>query len=178
MTKAIAAAMGNSALADYIALNFTEVDIRRSQRGVLVDVGLRDYQGSIAALTSSLTEDNINTQMLSLGLRSVQLVVGSPIMTSSIANKSSSVPEKSGSTDSSTASTIVIVVCVGVGVLILIAGCCYYRKLASKKSNVSSNVFSSPKKNGLGWGEIDVYTSHELNQTRIYYVQLSDHLNL
>ena len=151
MAKAIATAMGNSALVDYVTLNFTEVDIRRlQQRGVLVDVGLRDYQGSTAAFTSSLTESSINTQMLLLGLRPVQSVVvnsGSPLMTSIIENKTSGVPENGGSTNLN--STVIAAAACAVGAFVSIAGCLYWRRRRSgksKPSNVSLIVLFSPKR--------------------------------
>jgi hypothetical protein len=150
MAKAIATAIGNSALEDYVTLNFTEVDIRRSQqRGVLVDVGLRDFKGSIAAFTSSLTESSINTQMVSLGLRPVQLVMvnsGSPLMTITIENKTSSVPENGGSTNAN--STVIAGAAGAVGALALIAGCLFWRRRRSgkrKQSNVRLKVLSTPK---------------------------------
>jgi hypothetical protein len=130
MAKAIATAMGNSALVDYVTLNFTEIDIRRvQQRGVLVDVGLRDYQGSTAAFTLSLTESSINTQMLLLGLRPVQSVVV-------IENKTSGVPENSGSTNLN--STVIAAAACAVGAFALIAGCLYWRRRRSGKSKPSN----------------------------------------
>jgi hypothetical protein len=154
MARAIATAMGNSALEDYVTLIFTEVEIRRSQqRGVLVDVGLRDYQGSTAAFTSSLTESNINTQMLSLGLRPVQSVLvksgspGSPLTTSTIENKTSSVPEIVGSTNLNI--TVIAAAACAVGAFASIAGCLYWRRRRSGKSkplNVSFTVLFSPKR--------------------------------
>ncbi len=82
MAQAIASVIGFSASA--VVLNFTETSFQRrgfnlkfkllQQRSVLVDVGLRDFQGSPALFSSSLTEGNINSQMSLLGLRSVQIV--------------------------------------------------------------------------------------------------------
>ena len=138
MITAIATAMGNNALAESVILKFTEVDIRRSQqRGVLVDVGLRDYQGSTAVFISRLTESNINTQMLALGLRPVQVLAfnsGSPPATSSIVNRTSEVPEYS-----STNSTMIVIGACVVGALSVIAGFFYLRWRRSSK-NKHSNV--------------------------------------
>ncbi len=144
MAEAIATAMGNSALADSVILYFSEVDIRRSQRGVLVDVGLRDYQGSTAALISNLTESNINAHMLSMGLRPVQSVVvnlGSPASSNSTEtdNKTSSVPENNASKN--TVSTIIAISVSIVGAFAAIAGCICWRLRHSSegpKINVSS----------------------------------------
>jgi len=44
------------------------------QKGVLVNVGLKDFQGPTAPFASRLTQDAINTQMTQLGLRSVQVI--------------------------------------------------------------------------------------------------------
>ncbi len=69
MARAIANVIGLSELSGSVVLNFTETEIRRrQQKGVLVDVGLQDFKGSTTAFASILTEYNINTQMLLLGL--------------------------------------------------------------------------------------------------------------
>jgi hypothetical protein len=61
-----------------IILSLAEVDIRRrnllEQKGVLVSVGIRDFLGSRAQLLLTLTQDNINVQMASAGLKSVQVI--------------------------------------------------------------------------------------------------------
>jgi hypothetical protein len=62
--------------ASTVSLTFVEVDLRRQvqQKGVLVNVGLKDFQGPTAPFASRLTQDAINTQMTQLGLRSVQVI--------------------------------------------------------------------------------------------------------
>ncbi len=62
--------------ASTVSLTFVEVDLRRQaqQKGVLVSVGLKDFQGPTAPFASRLTQDAINAQMDQLGLRSVTLV--------------------------------------------------------------------------------------------------------
>jgi hypothetical protein len=74
MSQAIANTIGVSV--NSVVLSFTEVLLQRrhllQQRGVLVDVGLQNYLGSPDDFTSSLTESNLNAQMVSLGLRSIQ----------------------------------------------------------------------------------------------------------
>ncbi len=138
MATAIATAMGKKALAKSVTLNFTEVDIRRSQqRGVLVDVGLRDYQGSTEVLLSSLKASNINTEMLALGLRPVQVLVlnsESPPVTSSYANKTSGVPEAGASSDSK----MIVIAASCVGALSVIAGFFYWRLSRSSKSKLTN----------------------------------------
>ncbi len=144
MASAIATAIGNSALPESVLLSFTEIDIlRRQQRGVLVDVSLKNYQGTPADFIASLTESNINTHMLSMGLRAVQLVMEDLLslpLTSSlnIANRTSSVnvPDIGSGTN---IVMISIVVCTS-GAFVVIAGCvCWRRRLSinSKKKNVS-----------------------------------------
>ena len=83
MAQAISNVIGFSV--SEVVLNFTEANFQRrgfkfkllQQWGVLVDVGLRNFQGSPVLFSSSLTESNINSQMLLLGLRSVQIVSNS-----------------------------------------------------------------------------------------------------
>jgi hypothetical protein len=64
--------------ASSVSLTFVEVDLRRrtllQQKGVLVNVGLKDVQGSTTPYASRLTQDSINSQMAILGLRSVSSV--------------------------------------------------------------------------------------------------------
>ncbi len=64
--------------ASSVSLTFVEVDLRRrtllQQKGVLVNVGLKDVQGSTTPYASRLTQDSINSQMANLGLRSVSSV--------------------------------------------------------------------------------------------------------
>jgi hypothetical protein len=63
--------------ASSVSLTFVEVDMRRRallEKGLLVNVGLKDVQGSAAPFASRLTQDSINTQMGALGLRSVTSV--------------------------------------------------------------------------------------------------------
>jgi hypothetical protein len=63
--------------ASSVSLTFVEVDLRRQllqQKGVLVNVGLKDFSGPTAPYVSQLNQDAINTQMAKLGLRSVTSV--------------------------------------------------------------------------------------------------------
>ena len=64
-----------------VSLTFVEVDLRRQvqQKGVLVNVGLKDFQGPTIPYVSRLTQDAINTQMAQLGLRSVQVIPSSSV---------------------------------------------------------------------------------------------------
>jgi hypothetical protein len=158
MASAIATAIGNSALAESVLLSFTEIEIlRRQQRGVLVDVSLKNYQGTPADFRASLTESNINTQMLSLGLRAVQLVVEDlsslPLTSfSNIANRTSSVdvPTSSVNVPESGSGTNIVMIAIGVctaGAFVVIAGCvCWRWRLSSKskKKNVSVSQIYFP----------------------------------
>jgi hypothetical protein len=70
-----------------VSLTFVEVDLRRQvqQKGVLVNVGLKDFQDATTPYVSRLTQDAINTQMTQLGLRSVQVIPSSSVNPSSSA---------------------------------------------------------------------------------------------
>ena len=70
-----------------VSLTFVEVDLRRQvqQKGVLVNVGLKDFQGPTIPYVSRLTQDAINTQMAQLGLRSVQVIPSSSVKPASSA---------------------------------------------------------------------------------------------
>ena len=60
-----------------IVLSFTELDMRRrhllQSKLLLVNVGLLDFQGSASVYTTVLSQDKINEQMASLGLKNVQV---------------------------------------------------------------------------------------------------------
>jgi hypothetical protein len=61
-----------------IFLNFTEKNIHGRQllqNFVIVDVMLLAFKGSPAEFASILTDSNINVHMVSMGLRSVQVIV-------------------------------------------------------------------------------------------------------
>ncbi len=70
-----------------VSLTFVEVDLRRQgqQKGVLINVGLKDFQGATSPYVSRLTQDVINTQMSQLGLRSVQVIPSSSVKPASSA---------------------------------------------------------------------------------------------
>ncbi len=118
-------------LAASLVLNFTEIDVwRRQQRRVLVDVCLLDFKGSTAVFMSRLTERNINEQMLSLGLRSVQIVEIQGSQGSSSTTNTVTHEDKTG------ANNIQIAIIVGiVGCLALIAGstCFWYWRRSNKR---------------------------------------------
>ena len=61
-----------------VVLSFAEVDLRQrvllQLKGVLVSVGLKDFQGSSAQFASQLTKGNVDSKMAALGLKSVQSV--------------------------------------------------------------------------------------------------------
>ncbi len=123
---AFARVIGHSELAGSIILNFTEVSIfRRQQRGVLVDVGMlaSDFWDSAAEFTSRLTESNINAQMLSLGLRSVQIVQNSSIINWSPMSKpgEKTTPDKLENERGTYSTPMTIIVGFVVGSLLLIA---------------------------------------------------------
>ena len=62
-----------------IVLSFTDIILRRrkllQQHGVLVNVGVQNFQGSVSALVSLLTQESINSHMAAQGLRPVQIVI-------------------------------------------------------------------------------------------------------
>lgn len=133
MAQAITKVIGLE-LAAFLVLNFTEIDVwRRQQRRVLVDVCLLDFKGSTAVFTSRLTERNINEQMLSLGLRSVQIVEIQGSQGSSSTTNTVTHEDKSG------ANNIQIAIIVGiVGCLALIAGstCIWYWRRSNKRQQI------------------------------------------
>ncbi len=74
--------------ASRLFLSFVDASLRRrrllqQQQGVLVSVFLKDGKDSVSEFTSLLTQERLNTQMASLGLRSIQLL-SSSIQTTSL----------------------------------------------------------------------------------------------
>ncbi len=83
--KRIAAAVAKllEVKADNVLLTFAETFLRRAQQaGVLVSVAVADLQASAASYASKITQEKLETEMLSVGLSTGQLVsiTGSHIM--------------------------------------------------------------------------------------------------
>ncbi len=73
MSLAVANVLG--IISSNVVLSFTtSVFDRRQQAGVLVSAGITDSQVSAASYASRLTQDKLNTEMVALGLKSIQLV--------------------------------------------------------------------------------------------------------
>jgi hypothetical protein len=75
MTLSIANILGVNG--DMLVLSFTEVEMRRRsllEKGVLVSCSLKNFQGPVERIALQLTQENINSEMQRLGLKSVQVI--------------------------------------------------------------------------------------------------------
>jgi hypothetical protein len=68
-----------------VILSFVAVPLRvlQQQEFVLVSVGLVNFQGSTAAFASLITEEKLNSEMAAVGLKSVELLTGSSVSSTS-----------------------------------------------------------------------------------------------
>ncbi len=74
MTKAVASLLQVNTLG--IVLSFASATLRnvQQQEFVLVRVGLVNFQGSTAAFASIITQENLNSEMAAMGIKSVELL--------------------------------------------------------------------------------------------------------
>jgi hypothetical protein len=139
MATAIANVIGRDS--KDIALSFSETDIQGRrllvQKGVLVDVILLNFKGSPDVFASNLTESNINSQMVSMGLKPVQVMAQKSEQT----NGSGTFTSKP-STTSSELSVGGIIGVVIAGVFVVSAAGGAYILLQKKKQNIVSHIFS------------------------------------
>jgi hypothetical protein len=127
--------------ASIVVLGFSSVVVRRrdllQQGGVLVSVGLINFQDSVSIFATRITQENINAKMAAEGLLAVQLLVAPS--TGTVSSQSSSVNLNSSSisdsTSTSTSPSIVIGAAVG-GALCLMAaaGIAWFIKRRKAKS--------------------------------------------
>ncbi len=76
MTRVVANVTGYDVRASVemndVILSFSEATAQ--QEGVLVNVSMTNFQGSIASITSIVTQENNNSEMAAVNLKLVQLV--------------------------------------------------------------------------------------------------------
>ena len=71
-------------------------DLLPQQTEVHVSVGLIDFRGNVATVASQITQDSINSKMISFGLLPVKLVVNTNLQVSTAISKSNMNTKSSG----------------------------------------------------------------------------------
>jgi hypothetical protein len=68
-----------------VVLSFNTVNLRTllQKESVLVSVGLVNFQGSTTGFASMITQENIKSEMAAVGLKSVELLSGAPVLSTS-----------------------------------------------------------------------------------------------
>ncbi len=74
MSLAIANVLGVDARNVVLTFSSVILDRRAQQTGVLVRAGIADFEGSAAVYASKITQDNLNTEMAAVGLKSGTLI--------------------------------------------------------------------------------------------------------